>query len=96
MKDSKKESVRWWKQGENDYKFAKVGLGEGFFSQTREIMIEEKIVEELVILDQYYIPTRYPNGLPDLSPFEAYTKKQGEEALRITEILLDLTLKRIS
>jgi HEPN domain-containing protein len=29
------------------------------------------------ILDRFYIPTRYPNGLPELTPGEAY---QGEDA----------------
>jgi len=32
-------------------------------------------------LDQYYIPTRYPNGLPGGIPAEAFTERQGTEAL---------------
>ena len=31
-------------------------------------------------LDRFYIPTRYPNGLPGGSPFEVYTKKDLDDA----------------
>ncbi|MQA89198.1 MAG: HEPN domain-containing protein [Gemmatimonas sp.] len=33
------------------------------------------------ILDQYYIPTRYPNGLPGGVPFEAFGEAQARAAL---------------
>lgn len=32
-------------------------------------------------LDQYYIPTRYPNGLPGGTPFEVFTQEQADEAI---------------
>jgi HEPN domain-containing protein len=32
-------------------------------------------------LDQYYIPTRYPNGLPGGVPADVFTKRQAEEAV---------------
>lgn len=36
-------------------------------------------------LDLHYVPARYPNGLPDLAPFQAYTREQAERALGATE-----------
>lgn len=33
-----------------------------------------------IILDKLYIPTRYPNGLPDIVPSMAYTVENAEEA----------------
>lgn len=39
-------------------------------------------------LDQYYIPTRYPNGLPDGAPFEAYSESQAREAVSYAEEIL--------
>ena len=69
--------------------------GHSLVKLAREIRIDETLLEELMILDQYYIPTRYPNGLPDVSPFEAYTKRQAEEALRLSGIILDLTHQQI-
>lgn len=32
-------------------------------------------------LDQYYIPTRYPNGLAGGVPFEAFGERQAREAI---------------
>jgi HEPN domain-containing protein len=33
------------------------------------------------LLDQYYIPTRYPSGLPGGVPFEAFSRSQAEGAV---------------
>jgi HEPN domain-containing protein len=33
------------------------------------------------LLDQYYIATRYPNGLAGGVPFEAFSRRQAEEAV---------------
>lgn len=33
------------------------------------------------LLDQYYVATRYPNGLPGGVPFEAFGRAQAEQAL---------------
>src|SRR5712692_5506650 len=32
-------------------------------------------------LDQYYVPTRYPNGLPGGTPADVFSKAQAAEAL---------------
>lgn len=37
------------------------------------------------ILDQYYIPTRYPNGLAGGVPFEAFGERQAREAMEGAE-----------
>lgn len=37
--------------------------------------------EHASALDQYYIPTRYPNGLPDLTPHEVYSERQAAAAI---------------
>jgi HEPN domain-containing protein len=34
-------------------------------------------------LDQYYVPTRYPNGLPGGVPAEVFTHRQAEDAVGI-------------
>ena len=34
-----------------------------------------------LVLDRFYVPTRYPNGLPELSPDEAYGATDAETAL---------------
>ena len=35
------------------------------------------------ILDSYYIPTRYPNGLPDGIPAEVFTRAAAESAVEL-------------
>ena len=40
-------------------------------------------------LDAFYIPTRYPNGLPgDNFPAEFYTEKDARECIRSAELIL--------
>ena len=40
-------------------------------------------------LDRLYIPTRYPNGLPDILPGQAYFEEDARRALDIAERLID-------
>lgn len=37
----------------------------------------QEVLEEGALLDRYYIPTRYPNGLPDLTPGKVYFKNDA-------------------
>ncbi len=39
-----------------------------------------KLRERAGLLDQYYVATRYPNGLPGGVPFEAFGERQAREA----------------
>ena len=40
-------------------------------------------------LDKLYIPTRYPNGLPDLTPFEVYTEEDARKAIDTARELIE-------
>jgi len=40
-------------------------------------------------LDKYYIPTRYPNGLPDLIPDTAYFDDDAVTAIGLAEKLIE-------
>lgn len=49
-----------------------------------------KLLDAGKILDQYYIPTRYPDVLaPPAVPFESYTKTQAVEATRFAKKIVD-------
>jgi len=37
------------------------------------------------VLDSYYIPTRYPNGLPDDIPARVYNRQAAEGALALAQ-----------
>ena len=41
-----------------------------------------------VLLDRFYIPTRYPNGLPDMVPDEAYMQGDAESCIDIASKIL--------
>lgn len=45
-------------------------------------------------LDAYYIPTRYPNSLPDSIPARIYTQTVAEEVLRLADQVLSLVQKK--
>ncbi|ADN02463.1 hepn domain protein [Spirochaeta thermophila DSM 6192] len=52
------------------------------------IDISPSLIEAARVLDKHYIPTRYPNGLPEGAPTEFYTRKEAEDALRYSEEIL--------
>ena len=35
------------------------------------------------LLDRFYIPTRYPNGLPDLTPGQSFFAPDAEQAIEV-------------
>lgn len=45
-------------------------------------------LEAGVLLDRYYIPTRYPNGLPDLTPGVVYLKRDADLCIRCAREIL--------
>lgn len=46
-------------------------------------------------LDQYYVPTRYPNGLPGGVPFEAFGETQARAAVEDAGRFVALAVERI-
>lgn len=47
-------------------------------------------------LDQYYISTRYPNGLPDGIPHDVYTPAQAAQAVRLAQAVVKFVADRLS
>lgn len=43
--------------------------------------VPEDLIERARVLDNFYIPARYPNSHPEGAPFEHYGTRQSEEAL---------------
>lgn len=48
----------------------------------------ESLAEKGRVLDNYYIPTRYPNGHADGAPFEHYGPLQSEQAIDCADAIL--------
>ena len=51
--------------------------------------------DELSVLDQYYIPTRYPNGLPGGVPYKTYTKRQAADAVAVARSIIELAREKL-
>ncbi|HNR89503.1 MAG TPA: HEPN domain-containing protein [Spirochaetota bacterium] len=46
------------------------------------------LLDSAKALDKLYIPTRYPNGLPDMIPAEVYTPAESRSAIACSEAIL--------
>ncbi len=55
----------------------------------------EIYIEYAKLLDKLYIPTRYPNGLPEGIPHDYFTKKEAEEAVRAALIIYEWCKSKI-
>jgi HEPN domain-containing protein len=44
--------------------------------------VPQELVERGKVLDNFYVPSRYPNGHPEGAPFEHYGPLQSTEAIR--------------
>jgi len=60
-------------------------IGHSLLELLRALLTQHPALAELEEsarrLDQYYVPTRYPNGLPGGTPADAFSKAQATEAL---------------
>lgn len=51
----------------------------------------EAVVDEAKRLDRFYIPTRYPNGLPGGIPFQVFSANDLSEALEDLEKVIQIS-----
>ena len=63
-----------------------------FWVQNYGVAIDN-LAGEISVLDGYYIPTRYPNGLPDGIPAQVYNRKSAEDALQLVEKTVEFAKK---
>jgi HEPN domain-containing protein len=52
-------------------------------------------VREWAILDGYYVPTRYPNSLPDSIPAKVYTSQAANSAVTLAEEIVEFITAKI-
>ena len=61
-----------------------------------DIDVSEELVEKAKVLDNFYIPTRYPNGHSQGAPFEHYGRLQSEEAIRYARSILEFVRSQMA
>lgn len=55
--------------------------GHSVYAVCRELQINGDLEERARLLDQFYIPTRYPDAQPAGAPYEYFSREQAEQAL---------------
>jgi HEPN domain-containing protein len=56
----------------------------------------EILIEKGRVLDNFYMPTRYPNGHPEGAPFEHYGPLQSEEAIRYASEIVEFVRSQMA
>ena len=51
------------------------------------VCAKKHLIDKAKELDKHYIPPRYPNSHPSGAPFEYYTKREAEEAIKHAEAI---------
>jgi len=52
------------------------------------VSVPADLVEKARVLDNFYVPTRYPNAHPEGAPFEHYGPLQSGEAVKYAREIL--------
>jgi len=52
--------------------------------------------EKAMVLDGFYVPSRYPNGFPEGAPFEHYSPLQSGETIRYAGEIIDFVRARLA
>lgn len=57
----------------------------------------QPLLEKAGVLDQYYIPTRYPDALADPAvPFESYTREQASRAVTVAREIVEFVKPKLA
>ena len=60
------------------------------------VSVPQDILEKAQILDNYYIPTRYPNSHPEGAPFERFGLAQSKEAIKYAHQILEFVRSQMA
>ena len=73
----------------------RIVFGHSLLELAEPLEFSDGKMNELAVLDQYYIPTRYPNGLPGGVPYKAYTKDQATNAVSVATSIVELARSKL-
>lgn len=57
---------------------------------------EPSLIEQARVLDNFYVPTRYPNGHDQGPPFEHYGPLQSEQAITHARAIVDFAAAQMA
>ncbi len=55
-----------------------------------------ELIEKARVLDNFYVPARYPNGHPEGAPFQHYGTLQSEQAIRYAGEILEFVRSKMA
>jgi HEPN domain-containing protein len=55
----------------------------------------DQIKRSAVVLDRFYITTRYPNGLPDLTPEDSFLEEDAKNCIQHSEMVIETAISLI-
>jgi HEPN domain-containing protein len=58
--------------------------------------VPKDLVERGRVLDNFYIPSRYPNSHPEGAPFEHYGPLQSDEAIRHARAIIEFVRSQMA
>lgn len=60
------------------------------------IRVDSGLVDKAKVLDNFYVPSRYPNGHPEGPPFEHFGPLQSEEAIQHAGEILEFARSQMA
>ena len=60
------------------------------------LSVPEDLVDRARLLDNFYIPTRYPNGHPSGAPFEHYGLLQSNQAIEYASQIIEFVRSKMA
>jgi len=60
------------------------------------VRLDEDLVEKGHVLDNFYIPTRYPNSHAEGAPFEHFGSLQSEQAIRYAREIIEFVRSQMA
>ncbi|HDG62500.1 MAG TPA: HEPN domain-containing protein, partial [Thermotoga sp.] len=60
------------------------------------VNVQDDLIEKAKILDNFYIPSRYPNSHPEGAPFEHYGPIHSEEAIKYASEIVEFVRSQMA
>ena len=62
----------------------------------KTVSVPRTLIEKGRVLDNFYVPTRYPNSHPEGAPFEHYGELQSKEALNYAREIIEFVRSQMA
>ena len=62
----------------------------------KDVQVSHDLIEKARVLDNFYIPPRYPNSHPEGAPFEHYGPIQSEQAIYYASEIIEFVRSKMA